>query len=443
MADTVSWGAPECPFVVEYAARALDNIRLAISDAFYSLPRGGAEIGGLLLGKWEAGLLTISGYKPLECEHAFGPSFTLSPRDCANLAELISLEQGSGAHVAGWYHSHTRSEIFLSEADLKIHAEFFPAAWQVALVLRPHTLRPTRAGFFFRDTGGAIRAESSYKEFALHPLAPAPVAVAAPGISSSNEAPANSASRPAPAAPAISRANELPIDALPSSTQPALSAAAPDRGSERLPRFLEAKPATIRLWPKIVIPLAVGAAIGAPAYWKRDLWLPSGIATMRTSPAAPVPAALGLNTLDIDGQLLIRWNASLRDVFEAQRGVLRITGAAPFPEEIALDREHLLSGVFTIARQSERVDVSLTLNRPNGRPVRETTAFLGKLPDAMETDAASQTEQDALAGQVSDIKAQLDEEIKRNRKLEDSLDLLAKKLRYRQGARRVHPAASK
>ena len=35
---------------MEYPARVLDDIRLAVVDAFFSLPRGGAEIGGILLG---------------------------------------------------------------------------------------------------------------------------------------------------------------------------------------------------------------------------------------------------------------------------------------------------------------------------------------------------------------------------------------------------------
>jgi len=36
------WSAPECPYTVEYSTRVLDDIRLAVVDAFYSLPRGGA-----------------------------------------------------------------------------------------------------------------------------------------------------------------------------------------------------------------------------------------------------------------------------------------------------------------------------------------------------------------------------------------------------------------
>ena len=52
---TITWSVPECPFTIEYSARVLDDIRLAVMDAFFSLPRGGAEIGGILLGSFDNG----------------------------------------------------------------------------------------------------------------------------------------------------------------------------------------------------------------------------------------------------------------------------------------------------------------------------------------------------------------------------------------------------
>jgi hypothetical protein len=78
---TLTWSVPECPFTIEASARVLDDIRLAVTDAFFSLPRGGAEIGGILLGKFDHGRLVISDYAALDCEHAYGPSFVLSPPD--------------------------------------------------------------------------------------------------------------------------------------------------------------------------------------------------------------------------------------------------------------------------------------------------------------------------------------------------------------------------
>ena len=119
----------------------------------------------------------ITGYAPLDCEHAFGPSFTLSDRDQERLADLLKSAVPAGLRAAGWYHSHTRSEISFSGPDREIHQRFFPEPWQVALVLRPHTFQPTRAGFFFREPDGSIQGEASCAEFALEPLPPRPVEV--------------------------------------------------------------------------------------------------------------------------------------------------------------------------------------------------------------------------------------------------------------------------
>jgi hypothetical protein len=73
----------------------------------------------------------------------------------------------NGLQAVGWYHSHIRSKISLSERDLELHSRRFPAPFQVAVVLRPSAEGPTRAGFFFREASGAIRTESSYEEFPL------------------------------------------------------------------------------------------------------------------------------------------------------------------------------------------------------------------------------------------------------------------------------------
>jgi proteasome lid subunit RPN8/RPN11 len=409
------WSTPECPFVIEYAPAAFDDIRLAVTDAFFSVPRGGAEIGGILLGRWEAGRLTISGYKPLDCEHAFGPSFTLSHRDRFKLAELITSVQTSGEQVTGWYHSHTRSHIFLSEADRAIYTEFFREPWQVALVLKPDTFLPTRAGFFFREAGGKMRVESSYMEFSLAPVDPKPASSVAPGL------------------PDVSPASEMAMDAPPDlgdshppSTPPPSHSAEP-AAVERLPRFLDVATPASRRWPKIVIPLVVAGAIGVAAYWQRDLWIPRVTAIARAAPQV----APGLNTVDLDGQLQIRWNRNAAAVLKATDGVLYVKGGAPSAEKIALDRDHLLSGIFTIARQAERVDVSLVLNQPDGQPIREVTGFIGKLPES-KTAAQERPAPQPVQDGVAKIRADLEGEIQRNRKMQKSVDFLAKQLHDQQ-----------
>ena len=189
----ISWSAPQGPFEIDYSPRVLDDIRLAVVDAFFLAPHGGVEIGGVLLGDFERKRLRITGYAPVECEHAFGPSFTLSDRDRERLAELLGRPSPPGWRAVGWYHSHTRSEILFSDADREIHQRFFPETWQAALVLRPHAFQPTRAGFFFREADGSIHGEASYAEFVLEPLPPRSGEVA-------DDAPAPA---PAPEAPAI------------------------------------------------------------------------------------------------------------------------------------------------------------------------------------------------------------------------------------------------
>src|SRR5438477_12871487 len=67
----------------------------------------------------------------------------------------------------GCYLSHTRSEILLSEKDIQFFERYFPAAWQIALVLRPNRLDPVRAGFFFREPDGSIHAGPTRHEFII------------------------------------------------------------------------------------------------------------------------------------------------------------------------------------------------------------------------------------------------------------------------------------
>jgi proteasome lid subunit RPN8/RPN11 len=249
-----TWGAPQCPFAIEYSRRVLDDIRLAVVDAFFSLPRGGAEIGGVLLGRFDAGRVTVLDYRPLDCEHALGPSFALSLNDQARLEELLERCNEPNLRPVGWYHSHTRSEIFLSDADVEIHKRYFPEPWQIALVLRPSTMDPTRAGFFFREPDGSISCKASYQEFALQALPAIPVPLQALGFPAETvSAPSIVAEAPAPtAASFVASGIETP--------RPAEVPAAQAVSSDPQP-FTEECPAATEALPRLAAAVAAAGSV--------------------------------------------------------------------------------------------------------------------------------------------------------------------------------------
>jgi len=421
---TGKWSVAECPFEIEYAARVLDDIRLAVVDAFFSLPRGGAEIGGLLLGKFEDERITISGFEPLDCEHATGPSFTLSPRDQILLAKMIAECRRNPAdrQPVGWYHSHTRSEIFLSDADRALHNRFFPEPWQVALVLKPHTFEPTRAGFFFREANGALRGDTCYQEFELAPLplrnggkpgANRPAEQRPPDENGGPPAAKVETPNPPKERRRVPITREIPLDGV--------AARAPEAqaGAVDAPRFGELSPG--RPWRvlRVAAILVAFLAAGGAGYQTRAYWLPKVLAKMYVVlPHEPDPY-LSLAVSDDSGLLKIQWDRNSAAVRNALDATLEISDGNNVPQAVRLDSAHLAAGGFAYARQSERVDVALIASEPGGQLVKEQASFLGRLP------AAKPAADDAETAKPKDRGA----EVERADKLQKDLNFMAAKTR--------------
>lgn len=141
------------------------EVRLA-EPAFSTVERHAAssldEIGGLLVGeafRWQGRLY-------VEVDHAIaGEGMKAGPAHVTFTAETWShllAEQERllpGKQVVGWYHSHPRMGIFLSDMDLAIHRHFFDQEWHVALVVNG---QDRIAGFFAWD-GSDIRAVEGFR----------------------------------------------------------------------------------------------------------------------------------------------------------------------------------------------------------------------------------------------------------------------------------------
>jgi proteasome lid subunit RPN8/RPN11 len=444
-----TWKAAQCPFTIEYSLRALDDIRLAVTDAFFSLPRGGAEIGGILLGQRLKRRLVIEDYVALDCEHAFGPSFALSPRDQNRLAELLATAEQNpdGLKPVGWYHSHTRSEIFLSEADQALHQRYFPEPWQVALVLRPHTFNPTKGGFFFRETDGSMHAKASYQEFALAPL---PVRPAPAGVAPATEPAPSAHLRRAPDArgPVITvtaeQASQGPAPGPGGTAEPAAPASEASEGQPAdvpLPNFL-APPAERRsLWlVATVLTITIGLAAAVAAYLTQNLWLPRVMARFWPAPQL----SIGLNAVDHDGQLQIEWDGNSTAVRQAGSAMLEIDDG-PVRQEIQLDARHLKAGSITYGRQGERIDIKLAITLPGGQQAHGAASFVGKLPERKPPpeDPEIRKQRDALAAEAAKLKTDLAAEMARTRKLAKSLDEVKKVLQEQQRKRLESQSAGK
>ena len=289
--DFGTWAADGTRLVICYSYAVIDEIRLDVTEKFLSIPRGGIEVGGVLFGKIAGDRITILARRPLAIEYKNGPSFVLSEEDEDNLLRLLntccsdpSLE---GLEPVGWYHSHTRSELFLSLEDAAIHDKFFPGLRQVALVVRPVKFQPTRAGFFVRDDDGVIRADAGYREFYLEPDAKPPEQVEAP------------------AALAVERAPTV----LP--TQPQ-----------------QPEPARRGLFRRAAVGLAILLVAAALAF-----------VAQRGSPpvAANVPA--GLRLTGSGDHLIVEWNQSNENVLKSSHGSLDIFDGSAGKVSIPLDRD--------------------------------------------------------------------------------------------------------
>jgi proteasome lid subunit RPN8/RPN11 len=413
-----TWKVPQCPFTVEYVPRVLDDIRLAVVDAFFSLPRGGAEIGGVLLGRHADARVTITDHLPMDCEHATGPSFVLSANDEAELEKLFARIKAEFPDLlpVGWYHSHTRSEIFLSDTDQALYQHFFPESWQVSLVLKPHTFQPMRCGFFFREGDGSLHAGESYNEFTLEPL---PLRTVPTGIVPPVATDGHAFRQPdftgagsvieVSAGAAVATAIEPPIAEVP------VEAAIPESPAVvEPPMFAAAQVPPSRPWAKIGMGVFLGLAVCAAGFQIGQNWLPK---VMGAGKSAPVSALtpLTLSLLDTNGQLQIHWDRSATAVQQGTAAELLIHDGLLAPHTIRLDQDHVRSGSFTYARENERVDVSMRIERPGSSPEKVAATFVGEIPKRSIADNAnSQT-----AKLKNDLAAQLDENRKIAKQLAD------------------------
>ena len=128
------------------------------------------EVGGWLIGKWRADKATGEHFivvdAILPAPHTRHGSAYLTFTQDTQIALYDELkDRYPGKELVGWYHTHPRMGVFLSEYDTWLHRNFFPEIYQVALVIEPYS---ATGGFFLRQPDGSLDPRHYYGFYELY-----------------------------------------------------------------------------------------------------------------------------------------------------------------------------------------------------------------------------------------------------------------------------------
>ncbi|MGH9661053.1 MAG: hypothetical protein ACRD96_21070 [Bryobacteraceae bacterium] len=325
------WQSPDRKTSIQLSFDVIDRILQDVMRGFGSLPRRGAEVGGILLGRGEPGQVIIEEFELVECEYQAGPSFVLSDRDRAGLAEALEKWSDKRLRVVGLYRSHTRKDLYLDDLDEALFRQFFGDPEQVFLVIKPFATRACVAGFcLWRD--GELERDGTLAEFVFNRRElgggdPRPVAArreAAPSESREQETAAAPAGR---STPSLSILSGPAAEAPPAKSGPGLW-----------------------LWVPVALAIAVVGGIFGFVASKGG---PEQGAVQVTS-GLPLKLAVTQNGTQLD----VRWDRQSQTIAGAQLGILSIQDG-PNRKEIELSASQLQNGRVLYSRITS--DVSLKL----------------------------------------------------------------------------------
>jgi hypothetical protein len=166
-----TWTQPDTQFTVGYSLPLFHEIDFVVNEGYRRIPYGGIEVGGVLFGRVDGSSVRVDAFRNIECEHASGPSFTLSERDIAllrqQLANAASDPALEGLQVMGWFIAHTRSELRMNEREAALFDELFPEPGKITLLIKPERFQPTRFGFLIREPDGRVNLDAAEQAIIL------------------------------------------------------------------------------------------------------------------------------------------------------------------------------------------------------------------------------------------------------------------------------------
>ena len=224
MSDWNEWPIDGWKGLVKYHRDDLKQISSEMTAGFRAYSWGGVEVGGVLIGSRDGNSFSIADHRPVDCEHAHGPSYELTPKDLDSLRKAVEAIRAEGLEPVGWYQSVSHRDVVLTEADEAAWAELFPDG--VLLILK-RSKEGVGGGATFCRADGRIwtgRRDLAAEPATTTPSEADPIASPPPEAAASVEFPVAEAAAPAqapievaePAAPAATAAIEprAPADAF-------------------------------------------------------------------------------------------------------------------------------------------------------------------------------------------------------------------------------------
>ncbi|HML17543.1 MAG TPA: hypothetical protein VK419_10975 [Bryobacteraceae bacterium] len=352
------WEVPGKPVAIHIHLDVVDRILAEVMRGFGAVPKRGAEVGGVLLGRIEPGdpaIVRVEDFDPVECEYKRGPSYLFTSEDGAAFEAAVGRwqpEESRDSCAVGFYRSHTRDGLSLAPEDVELMDQYFPSPSHIALLVKPFGTKVSRGGFFVREDG--VFPEATPLEFPFRRRE----------LSGEEPPPSRSMIERRPRQRDLQTFVSTPVMEAPENDVESAEPRPPG------PAYAVTLPSKSRLRSSIWIPLSFvfllfGVALGF-------------MIALARPPASSVMAAadfsLGLSVAKEEDDLRVNWDPQSPAVRAAQRGTLEIQEGG-LSKVVDLDTANLQSGKITVQKQTDSVHFRLTVFPRAGVSVTQTAEW--------------------------------------------------------------------
>jgi hypothetical protein len=345
----------------------VDRLAIDVMRGFGAVPKRGAEVGGILLGSYaESGgktIVKVEDFEPVVCDYLRGPSYLLTEKDELRFAAAADRVKTREWMPVGFYRSHTRDGLGLTNEDLALFERYFGKSHHVILLVRPFATKTSVAGFFFQE-GDELRRESSYLEF---PFRRKDLGGGNSPVLRSFAAETSNAAVDRAEAPETDVRDWVKVKRMESVKQTALTATEPPALVSRSENST-AKFRSPWVWaPLTLVFLIIGVVVGfqgAMMLNRQDV-----------DRALKRSVSLGLTTAWENGRIAVRWDRESAPVQDAQSGFLRILDGE-YSKAVTLDERQLRNGIVLYMSTDNRVSFRLEVKTRQGTQIIETTDYI-------------------------------------------------------------------